>query len=147
VYAVPQVLAATFPVSVLAGQVGTLVKLVRVLMLGPVVLFFALLQRRLDAGQGGARPTVHVTRLVPWFILGFLALAGMRSAGLVPDSLVAPTRAVSRWLTIAAMAALGLGCDVRAVLRAGRPVVLTVTGSLVALVALGVALIHLLGIR
>jgi uncharacterized integral membrane protein (TIGR00698 family) len=147
VYAVPQVLAATFPVSVLAGQVGTLVKLVRVLMLGPVVLFFALLQRRLDAGQGGARPTVHVTRLVPWFILGFLALAGMRSAGLVPDSLVAPTRAVSGWLTIAAMAALGLGCDVRAVLRAGRPVMLTVTGSLLALVALGVALIHLLEIR
>ena len=33
VYAVPQVLAAAFPVSVLSGQVGTLVKLVRVLML------------------------------------------------------------------------------------------------------------------
>jgi hypothetical protein len=47
---------------------------------------------------------------------------------------------------IAVMAALGLGCDVRAVLRAGRPVVLTVTGSLIALVALGVGLIHLLGI-
>ena len=43
VYAVPQVLAAAFPVSVLSGQVGTLVKLVRVLMLGPVVLFFALI--------------------------------------------------------------------------------------------------------
>src|SRR5690606_29073597 len=38
VYAVPQVIAATFPVSALAGQVGTLVKLVRVLMLGPVVV-------------------------------------------------------------------------------------------------------------
>jgi uncharacterized integral membrane protein (TIGR00698 family) len=147
VYAVPQVLAATFPVSVLAGQVGTLVKLVRVLMLGPVVLFFALVQRRLDAGQGGAGPTMRVTRLVPWFIIGFLALAALRSAGLVPDPLVGPTRAVSRWLTIAAMAALGLGCDVRAVLRAGRPVALTVTGSLIALVGLSVALIHLLGIR
>src|SRR5262249_40565838 len=38
VYAVPQVLAATLPIGALSNQVGTIVKLVRVLMLGPVVL-------------------------------------------------------------------------------------------------------------
>jgi uncharacterized integral membrane protein (TIGR00698 family) len=38
VYAVPQVLAATLPIGALSNQVGTVVKLVRVLMLGPVVL-------------------------------------------------------------------------------------------------------------
>jgi uncharacterized membrane protein YadS len=38
VYAVPQVLAATAPLGMVAVQMGTLVKLVRVLMLGPVVL-------------------------------------------------------------------------------------------------------------
>ena len=38
VYAVPQVLAATAPLGVVAVHMGTLVKLVRVLMLGPVVL-------------------------------------------------------------------------------------------------------------
>src|ERR1041385_4738854 len=37
VYAVPQVLAATLPIGALSNQVGTVVKLVRVLMLGPVV--------------------------------------------------------------------------------------------------------------
>ncbi|MGN6485538.1 MAG: YeiH family protein, partial [Thermomicrobiales bacterium] len=41
VYAVPQVLAATFPVSVESGQIGSLVKLTRVLLLGPVVALFA----------------------------------------------------------------------------------------------------------
>jgi uncharacterized integral membrane protein (TIGR00698 family) len=35
VYAVPQVLAATLPIGALSNQVGTVVKLVRVLMLGP----------------------------------------------------------------------------------------------------------------
>src|SRR5690606_25838146 len=35
VYAVPQVLAATAPVATISVQMGTLVKLVRVLMLGP----------------------------------------------------------------------------------------------------------------
>jgi uncharacterized integral membrane protein (TIGR00698 family) len=45
VYAVPQVLAATLPIGALSNQVGTVIKLVRVLMLGPVVLGFSLLFR------------------------------------------------------------------------------------------------------
>ena len=52
VYAVPQVLAATIPVSLLSTQVGTLVKLVRVLMLGPVVLIFSLIAPRLPPEPG-----------------------------------------------------------------------------------------------
>ena len=60
---------------------------------------------------------------------------------------VGPARAVSMWLTVAAMAALGLGCDLREIVRAGRPVVLTVTGSLAMLIGLSVALIRGLGIR
>src|SRR5262245_7499143 len=46
VYAVPQVLAATVPAGLVSTQIGTLVKLVRVLMLGPVVLGFSLLASR-----------------------------------------------------------------------------------------------------
>ncbi len=156
VYAVPQVLAAAFPVSALSGQVGTLVKLVRVLMLGPVVLFFALRARgaRRDAGRDGARESAHegarrpaLTRLVPWFIVGFLALAALRAVGLVPPAAADAARALSGWLTIGAMAALGLGVDLRAIARVGRPVVLTVTASLAVLIALAVALIRVLGIR
>ena len=45
VYAVPQVLAATAPLGAVAVQMGTLVKLVRVLMLGPVVLMLSLISR------------------------------------------------------------------------------------------------------
>jgi uncharacterized integral membrane protein (TIGR00698 family) len=146
VYAVPQVLAAAFPVSVLSGQVGTLVKLVRVLMLGPVVLFFALRHRggRAEVGRAG-RP--RLSQLVPWFIVGFLALAGLRALGAVPAPMADAARTFSGWLTIAAMAALGLGVDLRAVTRVGRPVVLTVSGSLLSLLVLSVVLIRLLHIR
>jgi uncharacterized integral membrane protein (TIGR00698 family) len=143
VYAVPQVLAAAFPVSALSGQVGTLVKLVRVLMLGPVVLFFSLRRRAAHEARGD----LSAARLVPWFVVGFLALAALRATGLVPAPAAAAARAWSGWLTVAAMAALGLGVDVRAVSRAGRPVVLTVSASLGALVVLGVGLIRVLGIR
>ena len=147
VYAVPQVLAAAFPVSALSGQVGTLVKLVRVLMLGPVVLFFSLRRRAAGSVDARAGAPFRLTQYVPWFILGFLALGALRSAGAIPAPLVAPARTASAWLTVVAMAALGLGCDLRSIARAGRPIVLTVTGSLLALIVLAVSLIHGLGIR
>ena len=147
VYAVPQVLAAAFPVSVLSGQVGTLVKLVRVLMLGPVVLFFALKHRNdADAPPTGAT-TFQLTRFVPWFIIGFLVLAGLRSSGAIPPVAAAPMKSLSTWLTVAAMAALGLGVDLKAIRTVGKPVILTVTASLVVLVTLSITLIHVLGIR
>lgn len=145
VYAVPQVLAAAFPVSALSGQVGTLVKLVRVLMLGPVVLFFALRHRHESAT--GAEPRFSLTRFVPWFIIGFLLLATLRSVGVLNDSLAGAARTVSAWLTVAAMAALGLGVDIRVVRRVGRPVIATVSASLAVLIALALTLIHGLGIH
>ncbi len=47
VYAVPQVIAAASPLGATAVQMGTLVKLVRVLMLGPVCLVLSLVAPRL----------------------------------------------------------------------------------------------------
>ena len=59
VYAVPQVLAAAAPLGAVAIQIGTLVKLVRVLMLGPVVLGLSLLTRRMRDETDEPRP--HLT--------------------------------------------------------------------------------------
>ena len=150
VYAVPQVLAAAFPVSVLSGQVGTLVKLTRVLMLGPVVLFFALrnpVRRDTPVESGATRPRIQLTRFVPWFIIGFMLFAVLRSAGVIPVAIADPMKTLSTWLTVLAMAALGLGVDLRAIARVGRPVMITVSASLLVLLALSLTLIHVLAIR
>lgn len=140
VYAVPQVLAATFPVSTLSGEVGTLVKLMRVLLLGPTLLAVALAAGR----RGGAK--LSLARVLPWFIVGFVALAALRSLGALPPEVAGLAREVSRALTVAAMAALGLGVDLHDLWRAGRPVVLAASGSLLVLLALAAGLIRLLGI-
>jgi uncharacterized integral membrane protein (TIGR00698 family) len=152
VYAVPQVLAATAPVSVLSSQIGTLVKLVRVLMLGPVILIVSLFSRAdrdeadelapaLTAGDRpkNGRPGLH--QLVPWFIVGFLALIAARSAHLVPAAALDPLGRMAWWLTIISMAALGLCVDVRVVAKAGLRVTLVVTLSLIFLGLLALALI------
>ncbi|MBQ0820271.1 YeiH family putative sulfate export transporter [Microvirga sp. HBU67558] len=143
VYAVPQVLAATVPVSLVSTQLGTLVKLVRVLMLGPVVIGLSLVARR---GTGSAKPTFAWSRLVPWFIVGFLSLALLRSLGLIPDVIVRMIVPVATLLTVIAMAALGLGVDLRVLSRVGARVTLAVTLSLLVLVAISLGLIRLLGV-
>ena len=154
VYAVPQVLAAAFPVSALAGDVATLVKLVRVLMLGPVVLFFAVRMRwtrprtpTADADRSMSRRLPSLGLLVPWFIVGFVLVAALRGLGVIPAAWVSPARSASTYLTILAMAALGLSADPRAVARAGYRVVAAVSLSLAVLVVLAVAAIGLLHIR
>ena len=142
VYAVPQVLAATAPVSAASAQVGTLVKLLRVLMLGPVVLVLSLLGRR-ETRQQAQRPAL--SELLPWFIGGFLALLALRSLGAIPQALLGPAHEAAGLLTLMSMAALGLGVDARAVLRAGPRVAAAVVLSLLALGALGLGLIALAG--
>ena len=149
VYAVPQVLAATVPVGLLSTQVGTLVKLVRVLMLGPVVVAFSVLVRWLpqDGAAAPARPgRLGVAKLVPWFIVGFLALASLRSFGLIPDSAAKSLTQLAGLLTVVSMAALGLGVDVRILARVGGRVTAAVTGSLIVLIAISLLLIRTLGI-
>ena len=172
VYAVPQVLAATLPIGALSNQVGTVVKLVRVLMLGPVVLGLSLLTRRLreplqarrlreplqarrlrdeaapnvTAGGGTPRGRPALHELVPWFIVGFLIVLAARSSGLIPGAMLLPIKTVASLLTTVSMAALGLGVDVRVVAHAGLRVTAAVTLSLVVLGGISLGLIRLLGV-
>ncbi len=141
VYAVPQVLAATVPVSMVSTQLGTLVKLVRVLMLGPVVIGLSLASGRPSAT---ARPSL--TKLVPWFIIGFLGLALLRSLNFIPDAVLNLVMPVATALTVMAMAALGLGVDLKVLGQVGGRVTLAVTLSLAVLIAISLGLIRLLGI-
>ncbi|GAD24616.1 YeiH family protein [Acidovorax sp. MR-S7] len=145
VYAVPQVLAAAAPMGAAAVQVGTLVKLIRVLMLGPVVATLSILyarSRRSEPRQ--AAPRRSLTQYLPVFILVFLALALIRSIGLLPQALVAPASSLSGLLTIVAMAGLGLGVDLRSVTAAGPRVSIVVTLSLVVLGGFAMLVLHAL---
>jgi uncharacterized integral membrane protein (TIGR00698 family) len=157
VYAVPQVLAATTPLGSVAVQIGTLVKLVRVLMLGPVVLMLSLLTRQwrdepderapqVTAENRPAAGRLPLHRMVPWYVAGFLVMVGLRSAGLLPHAMLSPLAAAANLLTVISMAALGLGTDLRAVARAGGRVTATVAISLLVLGFISFGLIRLLGI-
>jgi uncharacterized integral membrane protein (TIGR00698 family) len=145
VYAVPQVLAATLPIGELSNQVGTVIKLVRVLMLGPVVLGFSLFGERLRSTSKPAqtdKPGPRLNDLVPWFIIGFLIALIARSLGLIPQGLLPSITRVAAVLTTVAMGALGLGVDIRVVARTGARVTLAVTASLIVLGIMSYGLIR-----
>lgn len=144
VYAVPQVLAAAFPVSDLSGEVATTVKLGRVMLLGPLVLLVGLVMSTLGTRGEGAR--LRWSTVLPWFVLGFLALAVVRNVGLLPDPIAQPMRTLGIALTILAMAGLGLGVRLSTVRSVGPRVAVAVVVSLALLIALTLVLIRLLGI-
>jgi uncharacterized integral membrane protein (TIGR00698 family) len=148
VYAVPQVIAAASPLGAVAMQTGTLVKLLRVLMLGPVCLGLSLIARRLPAPTECAAvsrdaPTrPDYGHLVPWFIVGFIVMVACRSLGLLPPSIIEPIGHLATLLTVVSMAALGLGVDVRSIAQAGARVVATVMLSLLTLGGMSLLLIR-----
>jgi uncharacterized integral membrane protein (TIGR00698 family) len=144
VYAVPQVLAATVPAGLVSTQIGTLVKLVRVLTLGPIVVGFSLFGRNLRnrAENPPASDRLSYFQVVPWFIIGFLLLAGLRSFELLPPDWATPLLKIASLLTTISMAALGLGVDVRVIGRVGGRVTAAVTLSLLLLMVISFFVAH-----
>lgn len=155
VYSVPQVLSASAPFGTMAMQMGTLVKLVRVLMLGPLCITLALVLARGVRSEPEDHPHDRTQELkefalpplyelVPWFILGFLGLLALRSLSLLPEAIVALSKSSSSALTIMSMAALGLGVDLRLAARAGARIIALVVASLLVLTVLSLLALRLL---
>lgn len=134
VYAVPQVLAAAAPAGAAAVQMGALVKLARVLMLGPVTFAAAAMARRMARGGGaGSKAGLKLSQAAPWFIVGFVLMMVARSAGALPAAWTAAAAGGASALTVVSMAALGLETDLRQVVRSGARVGAVAALSLVAL--------------
>ncbi|MEZ5824651.1 MAG: YeiH family protein [Geminicoccaceae bacterium] len=121
IHDVAQVVGAGFSVSQEAGETATLVKLIRVTMLAPVVLVFALVMRSAGiedspdaAGAGTARPP-----LLPTFVIGFLLLAAINSFGFIPASVSALAGDTSRWALLIAISAVGMKSSLKRIFDVG----------------------------
>lgn len=115
-----------------AADFAVVVKLVRTLMIIPVVVALAwLVGRRTEAApapDGAARPAWsprRVFRLVPWFLVGFVLVAAVNSTGVIPGPAHPVIAAVAAFLITVALSAIGLSTDVAGFRRAGfRPLLL-----------------------
>ncbi len=110
------VVATGYAFSEAAGDFATMVKLTRTLAIIPTVLTFALIQLRLKRKEALAlsldakelKANFSIKKIFPWFILGFLLMAIIASLFTIPTELVLGTKKVSKFLMVAALAAIGL---------------------------------------
>lgn len=132
---VAQVVAAGSQLGDEATRNATIAKMVRILMLAPMVLGMAAYEHRRNKG----RDEPHAKIPVPWFVFGFLALAGLNSASLVPPEVIRITGLSAGVMLAAAVGAMGFAMDLRALHRKGlRPLILAVASwLLIAGVSLG----------
>ncbi|GAA3512656.1 YeiH family protein [Actinocatenispora rupis] len=131
------VVAAGFAYSQAAGNYAVVVKLVRSLMIVPVVIGVSVLARRRGGATGTRKP---VWRLVPVFLWLFLLAALANTVGLVPHAAHAALGTVATFLVAVALAGVGTGISFGELRRAGaRPLVAGgILWVLVALTSLGI---------
>ena len=137
------VVATGYAFSEAAGDFATMVKLTRTLAIIPAVLAFAAinvhLKRKAQAAEGTA-VKVSIKSIFPWFILGFLAMSALTSLGLIPAGTAAALKTISKFLMVAALAAIGLNTDFKSLCRSGAKPMLHgfIFSLLVVLVAIAV---------
>ena len=117
IHEVAQVVAAGHAIGDGAADTAVIAKMVRVMMLAPfLVALSAWVARR---AQPGASPATRPPITIPWFALGFVAVAGLRSLDVLPAASVAVADAVDVAVLAVAMAALGLTTRLSAMKAAG----------------------------
>jgi uncharacterized integral membrane protein (TIGR00698 family) len=123
VHEVAQVVAAGEVIGGGALAVAVLVKLARVLMLAPVLVWIGWQQRvRLSSGVDTIS---ELPPLVPGFVLGFIVMVALRTWLFLPEWFRGVTTVMQAVLLAAAMFALGCGVRLGDLRRAGpRPIVL-----------------------
>jgi uncharacterized integral membrane protein (TIGR00698 family) len=140
------VLAAAYAYSDPAGQVATVVKLTRTLMLVPLALLvaFAVSYRKMGGGRGEGAG-VRLGAIFPWFVLWFAAAATLHSLGVLPPPAVRALGVTGKFLVVMVMAAVGLSADAAAMRRLGtRPLLIGLFAS-VLIAALSLTLARWLG--
>lgn len=148
------VVATGYAFSEGAGDFATMVKLTRTLAIIPTVITFAFVQLRLkrkealDNSQNGSelKANFSITKIFPWFILGFLVMSIVASVFPIPAAVVSGTKSASKFLMVCALAAIGLNTSFSSMKKAGiRPMIhgfiisaLVVIVALVVEIAMGI---------
>lgn len=164
IHQIPQVLAAGYsywPANTdytpEAGDVATIAKLARVCLLAPMVCIIGFLHTRNKASGAKAMRKVDYVKLFPMFVIGFVAMALLKTLGLIPDISVHDSRVlgpgthtfsigpaaeqVSRFCIGVSMAGVGLETKFSAMRQTGlKPFV----ASLIAVLAVAVLVLVLI---
>lgn len=159
-----QVVAAGAAFSDAARDIATVVKLTRNTLMAPLIVLIGLVYARAQKREGvTSAAQFSFGKVVPWFVLGFLLMTLLRTAGVAlgilpqdiahPGALTVAAGAlklideIAKFAVLMALSAIGLGTDVNAVRKTGiKPFALGLSvASVLALFSLGTIVITGLG--
>lgn len=129
IHDVAQALGAGYAFSSPAGETATIVKLARVAMLAPVLGIVALMfPAQLEITGAKAKAP-----LVPWFVLGFFAVAGVNSTGIIPTAVSHFAADSAAWMLAVSVAATAIRSPLAEILKAGpKPLLVIAISTLTA---------------
>ncbi len=115
------VVAAGYAFSDIAGNYAVIVKLTRTLSIIPIVLIFSAINRNVKKKQGiiDKNERVKISEVFPFFIALFLVMVGIKSIGLIPQSLSSSLSELSKFLMVMSLGAIGLKTNFTSLAKSG----------------------------
>jgi len=117
------VVATGYAFSDAAGSFAIIVKLTRTLSIVPAVLIFSYINEKLKTKNAnendGTKEKVNIKNIFPWFILMFLGVVGIKSLGLISQSLSLNIATISKFFMIMSLGAIGLNTNFKEVSKSG----------------------------
>ena len=113
---IAHVIAAAAPGGDEAVDIAIIIKLTRVALLVPVAILIGIWYRRSEKGQEKEPFSLSI---IPWFIVGFLAMSAFNSLGIVPESVAQNVVNIAYILIAMAMAGLGLNVEIKTFKKLG----------------------------
>lgn len=136
IHEVAQVIAAAFQNGHVSGQVATISKLSRVMLLAPMVLTLGVVSA--SSRSGGQKLNLRQIP-IPWFVLYFIGMIGLNSLNVFPTDAKAIVIQANQFLLAISLAAMGLETDLHKMKQAGmKPLYLGAASWLfISIVSLG----------
>lgn len=127
---VAHAIAAAFAMGDVSGEVGTIVKMTRVLMLVPVSLSLGFIFNK--DNKSGAKTKF------PTYVLFFILAGVINSLGILPIALVDILKQISKLCILMAMTGMGLAVDFHSILNKGIKAL--IMGSILFIIISGLSL-------
>lgn len=115
IHEVAQVIAAAFQAGTVSGQLATITKLSRVLLLAPTIIALGIVSQQ--SHQSSYRKSQRLP--LPWFIFSFIVLTVLNSLDAIPVPEKNVLIMANQFLMTTAIAAMGLETKLQAILKSG----------------------------
>lgn len=142
---VGQVVASATMINPNTTTLATLFKIMRIIMLVFVVLYFGFRSKKQKINeQGPTQIKIKRNSFLPWYVLGFLVLCSLDTLIHFVPEVSATAKFLSGWCETIALAAIGLRLNLIEFIKAGKKLLIYGLSTLVFQVVLALILISLL---